>query len=77
MLDEEGRQMRGFAFIVDGELGWIHSIDDTIEQWVAVMRSNPTVVELTDEQYVELTSPGVDPYSYTYDGTNFIPPQGE
>ena len=74
MLDGEGRELKIFGFVVDGELGWIHSSDQSLEQWVAVMRSNPTVVELTDEQFTELTAPGVDPYTYTYDGENFNPP---
>lgn len=74
MLDNNGREHKIFAFVVDGELGWVHMVDETVEQLLAVMRSNPTIVELSDAQYSEMVDSGNHLYSYTYDGVNFNPP---
>ena len=63
-----------FAFIVDGEVFTISNIstDDPnipqTERVVAGLQSNPIVVEFTDYE-------GEVGLGYTWDGTNFTPPQ--
>lgn len=74
MLDNNGREHKIFGFVVDGELGWVHTVDETVEQLIAVMRSNPQVIEISDEQYEMMLQSEHNLYSYTYDGTQFNPP---
>ena len=38
-----------FAFVVDGEVAWVHKVDTRVEHAVAVMSSNPEVVVVPDE----------------------------
>jgi hypothetical protein len=57
--------MKNFVFIVDGEVAANHSFpDDFFSKTIAILSSNPTVVETN-----EPITPG-----YLWDGTNFTPP---
>ena len=38
------QQYEVFAFVVDGEVAWIHKVDTRVEHAIAVMSSNPEVV---------------------------------
>lgn len=59
---------KAFAYIVDGEIGWFQKIDTRVEQAIAVMSSNPTIVPVPDELISDFN------YSWSYDGANFNPP---
>jgi hypothetical protein len=58
-----------FAFVVGNEIGWVTKVDTRVEQAVAVMSSNPTVVVIPDELVLEVD------YNWSYDGSSFVPPQ--
>jgi hypothetical protein len=53
-----------FAYVIDGEVAWIHVIPQSIEHFHAVLMSNPIIVEATPE--VQL--------GWTYDGVTFSNP---
>ena len=66
--------MSKFAFIVDGEVARIAGIPETIDggelpqelqKTVAILRSNPTIIEIVDELVEE---------GFLWDGQNFAPP---
>jgi len=66
--------MSKFAFIVDGEVAKIGLFAETmdggelplgLQQTIAILRSNPTIVEIID-QFVE--------EGFIWDGQNFTPP---
>jgi hypothetical protein len=54
--------------VVDGEVGFISHVDNSIEFLVALLSSNPTVVQIPDELKYDVN------YGWTYDGSNFNPP---
>jgi hypothetical protein len=39
-----------YAFVIDGEVAWIHVIQDEIEHFNAVLASDPKVVKIPHEQ---------------------------
>ena len=66
--------MSRFAFIVDGEVAKIGLFGETmdggelplgLQKTIAILRSNPTIVEIVD-QFVE--------EGFIWDGQNFTPP---
>jgi hypothetical protein len=63
---------RRFIFVVEGDVFMQLLFDDEITgergaSWAAGLNSNPTVIEVTNDPQVV---PG-----WTWDGSNFIPPQ--
>ena len=62
---------RYFVFVVDGEVGHLAIFQNSpeFERATACLLSNPTIIELTGEDRIN-----VDPRGWTFDGTNFIPP---
>lgn len=61
-----------FAIVVDGELAWLHSIDNFLGGAVASFRSSPTIVEISTEQFLEFINGATQPYgNYIWDGTNW------
>ncbi len=51
-----------FAFVVNGKLQWLHSVDNALDDAVKVFQSTPTVVEITAEQFEAFLNSGVAPY---------------
>ena len=64
-----------FAFVVDGEVAWLHGYDYRAEQAIAALRSNPVVVECPQD-IVDLMIPdGVPNYlGWTYADGVYTPP---
>ena len=64
-----------FAFIVDGEVAWLHGYDYRAEQAIAALRSDPVVVECP-QNVVDLMIPdGVPNYiGWTYNDGVYSPP---
>jgi hypothetical protein len=61
-----------FAIVVDGELAWLHSIDNILGGAVASFQSSPTIVEVSAEQFQSFVNGTVPPYgNYLWDGTNW------
>jgi hypothetical protein len=54
-----------FAFIIDGEVVWMHMLYEELEQITAVYGSNPTIVQVPKE-LAGLVSMG-----WKFDGENF------
>jgi hypothetical protein len=54
-----------FAFVVDGEVTHLHTVDFLLEMIVASMSSNPTVVRLSKEDALKVKG------GWYYDGANF------
>jgi len=54
-----------FAFVVDGEVTHIHTVDYLLELVVAGMSSDPKVIKLTKEQALEVKG------GWYFDGTEF------
>lgn len=57
-----------FAFVVGTDVAWITKVDTRVEQAIAAMSSNPTVVVVPDEFVSEVG------YNWSYDGSTFTPP---
>lgn len=51
-----------FAFVVDGKLEWLHSVENVLDGAVKVFQSAPTIVEITAEQFEAFLNSGVAPY---------------
>lgn len=61
-----------FAFVVDGELGWLHSIENNLEGAIAVFQSAPTIVQISAEQFVQFLNSPIPPYgNYIWDGSTW------
>ena len=58
-----------FAFVVGNEIGWVTRVDTRVDQALAAMSSNPTVVVIPDELVSEVN------YNWSYDGGSFLPPE--
>lgn len=71
MISRDGKLYKAYAYVIDGEVVWTHNIDHEIESLNAIFQSNPTIVEVPESIENEI-SPNS---GWTYDGTNFIPPQ--
>jgi hypothetical protein len=57
-----------YAFVIDGEVAWIHVIQDEIEHFNAVLSSNPEVVKIPHEQSNEVVM------GWTYSDGTFSAP---
>lgn len=60
-----------FAFVVDGEVAWIHGWDERAEQAIAAASSDPKVVPISQEDWVQMSA-GYNGWTYA-DGV-FSPP---
>lgn len=68
-IDQEYKpEYKVFAFVVDGEVAWIHRVDTRVEHAIAVMSSNPVVVPIPDELVPDIN------FGWTYNGVSFDPP---
>ena len=54
-----------FAYVIDGEVAWIHVMPNSIEHFHSVLSSNPTVVPIPNEISSSVA------IGWNYDGTNF------
>lgn len=65
-----------FAFVIDGEVGWLHGFDYRAEQAVAALRSNPIVVEVPQADVERMVPPEIGPnyIGWTYADGVFSPP---
>jgi hypothetical protein len=54
-----------FAFIIDGEVAWMHMLYEELEQMTAVYGSNPTIVQVPKELS------GLVSMGWKFDGENF------
>ena len=54
-----------FAFIIEGEVVWMHMLYEELEQMTAVYGSNPTIVQVPKELG------GVVEMGWKFDGENF------
>lgn len=65
-----------FAFVVDGEVAWLHGYDYRAEQAVAALRSNPVVIEVPNETVDLMVPPEIGPnyIGWTYSDGVFSPP---
>lgn len=65
-----------FAFVVDGEVAWLHGYDYRAEQAVAALRSNPVVIEVPNETVDLMVPPETGPnyIGWTYSDGVFSPP---
>jgi hypothetical protein len=66
---EEQPQIVHFAIVVEGEVAWFHGIDERLERAVAAFRSEPVIVEITEEQRNTIG------FDWTYDGKSFVEPK--
>lgn len=64
-----------FAFVVDGEVAWVHGWDNRAEQAIAAAQSNPTVVEVSSEDFARMSPEGATNFNgWTYSDGVFNPP---
>jgi len=56
-MSEETPKPTVFAFIVDGEVAWLHGYDYRAEQAIAALRSNPIVVEVPQADVDRMVDP--------------------
>lgn len=72
---DEIKKSKVFAFVIDGEVAWLHGFDYRAEQAIAAMESSPVVVECPPD-IVELMIPnGVPNYiGWTYSDGVYTPP---
>jgi hypothetical protein len=57
-----------FAYVIDGEVAWIHVLPNEVEQFHAVLSSDPKVVAIPSNM-TDSVVPG-----WNYDGVNFVQP---
>lgn len=57
-----------FAFVIDGEVAWIHVLPNEVEQFHAVLSSNPIVVPIPPDM-TDTVVPG-----WNYNGSDFVQP---
>ena len=60
--------VKWYAFVIDGEVVWLQTVSVALEYLVAVMSSNPQVVEIPEPQMGEVMN------GWSYDGATFHPP---
>jgi hypothetical protein len=60
-----------FAFVVDGEVAFVHGVDNRVEFMVAAMSSDPKVIKLTKEQAEQVNG------GWSFDGQDFNSPANE
>jgi hypothetical protein len=65
-----------FAFVVDGEVGWLHGYDYRAQQAIAVLRSSPTIVEVPQVDVDRMVDPVNGPHysGWTYSDGVFSAP---
>lgn len=66
---DPNKPMRWYTFIVDGEVAWVQTVALELEYLIAVMSSDPKVVEVPDELQ------GTNMYGWTYENGEFKAPQ--
>ena len=49
------RPYKAYAYVLDGEVVWMHRVDADMEMINAVMSSGPTIVTVPDEIKAEIT----------------------
>lgn len=54
-----------FAFVIDGEVVWIHTVPNEIEHLIAVLQSDPKIVEIPSEMTRDVAM------GWGYDGNSF------
>ena len=59
--------VKWYAFVIDGQVVWLQTVSVALEYLVAVMSSNPEVIEVPEPQMGEVMN------GWLYDGT-FRPP---
>lgn len=69
MQEFDGRTYKKYAFIVDNDVAWIHSVDTQLEQLIAVLESNPIIVEVPESIENEIKLNG-----WTYSNGVFTAP---
>jgi hypothetical protein len=57
-----------FAYVIDGEVVFISHVDSNIEFLIAILSSNPTVVQVPEESRYDCT------YGWTYSDGVYSPP---
>jgi hypothetical protein len=57
-----------FAYVVDGEVAWIHVLPDAIEHFHAVLSSDPKVVKVPTPKVGEVS------IGWSYDNGVFVKP---
>lgn len=56
-----------FAFVVDGEVAWVHGWDDRAERAIAAASSDPKVVRISPEDFARMSPNGLTNYDgWTY-----------
>ena len=60
-----GKPHNFFAFVIDGEVVWMHMLYEELEQMTAVYGSNPTIVQIPKELG------GIVEMGWKFDGQNF------
>ncbi len=74
-MSEEISKTEVFAFVVDGEVAWLHGFDVRAEQAVAAMQSNPVVVPCPQEIVNQMIPNGIPNYlGWTYADGVYTPP---
>jgi hypothetical protein len=74
-MSEEVNKQYVFAFVVDGEIAWLHGFDYRAEQAIAAMQSNPVVVECPQEIVNQMIPNGIPNYiGWTYADGVYTPP---
>jgi hypothetical protein len=75
-MSEETPKPTVFAFIVDGEVAWLHGYDYRAEQAIAALRSNPIVVEVPQADVDRMVDPLIGPHyiGWTYSDGVYSPP---
>jgi hypothetical protein len=75
-MSEEIPRPTVFAFIVDGEVAWLHGYDYRAEQAIAALRSNPIVVEVPNIDVDRMVTPenGPNYIGWTYLDGVYSPP---
>ena len=62
--------VKWYAFVIDGEVVWMQTVSVLLEYLVAVMSSNPQVVEIPEPIMGQVLN------GWTYNGITFQPPAG-
>ena len=64
-----------FAFIVDGEVAWMHGFPTTLEAAIAAFNSDPKIVVCPNEVFQDMANGGAINYAgWTYSDGVFSPP---
>ena len=58
-----------FAYVIDGEVAWIHVIPEAAEHFHSVLSSNPTVVKIPKSISSDVA------LGWLFDGTRFTNPE--